>query len=94
MSSKACSIAALVCGIVGLVFSFLGVLAIVALVCSIIGIVLGAMGMKKANEENAPKGLAVGGLVCGIIGAAFAFIGVICYACIICSAAGAGMIHY
>lgn len=93
MSAKGCSIAALVCGIVGLVFSWLGVFSIIALICSIIGIVLGAMGMKKAEAENVPKGLAVGGLVCGIIGAAFAFIGVICYACILCSAAGAGIIR-
>lgn len=93
MSAKACSIAALVCGIVGLVFSWFGVFAIIALICSIVGIIFGAMGMKKANAENAPKGLAVGGLVCGIIGAAFSFIGVICYACIICSAASAGIVY-
>ena len=94
MSAKGCSIAALVCGVVGLVFSWFGIFAIIALICSIVGIILGAMGMKKAEAENMPKGLAVAGLVCGIVGAAFAVIGVICYACILCSAAGAGMIHY
>ncbi|MBQ7505265.1 MAG: hypothetical protein IJT79_08120 [Ruminococcus sp.] len=93
MSAKACSVTALVCGIVGLVFSWFGVLAIIALICSVVGIILGAMGMKKAEAENMPKGLAVGGLVCGIIGAAFSLIGVICYACILCSAAGAGLIR-
>lgn len=86
MSAKTCSIVALVCGIIGVVFAWWGlVLSIIALICAIAGIVFGAMGMKKAKAENAPKGLAVAGLVCGIVGAALAFIGVICAACILCA---------
>ena len=88
MNAKTSSIVALVCGIVGVVGCFVGniVVAIIALVAAIAGIVFGAMGMKKAKAENAPKGLAVAGLVCGIVGAAFAFIGVICAACVLCAA--------
>ncbi len=86
MSAKSCSIVALVCGIVGIVFAWWGlVLSIIAFICSIVGIVFGAIGMKKAKAENAPKGLAVAGLVCGIVGTALAFIGVICAACVICA---------
>ena len=86
MNAKTCSIVALVCGIVGVVFAWMGlVFSIIALIASVAGIIFGAMGMKKAKEENVPKGLAVAGLVCGIVGAAFAFIGVICSACVLCA---------
>ena len=87
MNSKTCSIIALVCGIIGVVFAWWGmVISIIAFICAIVGIVFGAMGMKKAKAENAPKGLAVAGLVCGIVGAALALIGVICAACVLCTA--------
>ena len=85
MNSKVCSIIALVCGAIGVVFAWWGYLAFVALVCSIVGIVFGAMGIKKAKAENAPKGLAVAGLVCGIVGAALSFILACCVICVACT---------
>ena len=91
MNSKTCSIIALVCGIIGVTCCWWGlVISIIAFVCAIAGIIFGAIGMKKAKAENAPKGLAVAGLVCGIVGAALALIGVICAACAIAALAAYG----
>lgn len=57
--------ASLVLGIVSCVLSFCGIyLAVIGLVCGIIAIVLAVKGRKLP----AKKGLATGGLVCGIVG--------------------------
>lgn len=89
-SSKGISIAALVCGIVGIVGAWFPVICYFALIIAIVGIVLGAIGMKKAKENNEPKGLATAGLVLGIIGTALAVIGVICIVACTVAANAAG----
>lgn len=88
-SNKGMSIAALVCGIVGCVGMFMSahpVIAVITLVVAILGIVFGAKGMKASKVTGEGKGLAVAGLVLGIIGTVFAAIGVICWACVACAA--------
>jgi hypothetical protein len=87
-SGKNMSIAALVCGILGIVGSWIPVVCYFTLVLAILGIVFGAKGMKKSKESGQNKGLAVAGLVLGIIGTAFAAIGVLC---VICAAGIIGM---
>ena len=62
------NVAALVVGIVGAVLSLIPCLGMYALPLTIIAIVLGALAMKKP----AGKGLAIAGLVCGIVGTAIA----------------------
>ena len=62
------SIAALVLGIVGIIFDF--IYAIVGLVAGIVGIVL---ALKARKTENA-VGMATGGLICSIIAVALAAI--------------------
>ena len=59
------AIAALVCGIIGVVGCFFGWFAIASLVLSIVGIVLGAKGMQVAKTTGTGNGLAIAGLVCG-----------------------------
>ena len=41
-------------------------------------VVFGAVGMKQAQASGQGKGLAIAGLVCGIVGAVFGLIGMIC----------------
>lgn len=72
------AIAGLVCGIIGLAFCWAGWFALASLVLSIIGIVCGAKGMEAAKRTNSGKGLAVAGLVCGIVGVSFALVAVTC----------------
>lgn len=80
--SNPMAVGALVCGIIGVIFCWFGWFSFVALVLSIVGIVLGAKGMQVAKTTNAGKGLAVAGLVCGIVGTAFSLIAVVCYVCV------------
>lgn len=84
------AIAALVCGIVGVVGCFLGYFAFVSLALSIVGIVLGVKGMNVAKSTGTGKGLAIAGLVCGIVGAAFSLIGAICAICLCAGASSLG----
>ncbi len=74
------SIAALVCGILGIVGAWIPVVCYFTLVLAILGIVFGAKGMKQAKITGQGKGLAVAGLVLGIIGCSFSAIAVICIA--------------
>ena len=63
------AVAALVCGIVGLVFSFVPIIGVIAWPLVILGIIFGGVGLSKANQvPGAPKGMAVAGLTCSIVG--------------------------
>lgn len=61
-------IAALVLGIVGLLFSLVPCLGMYALPLTVLAVIFGAVGMKKP----AGKGMAIAGLVCGVVGTAVA----------------------
>lgn len=84
-SGNVFSILALVFGILACVGAFIPYITYVAWVVGILAIVFGAIGMKRSRESNSGFGLAVAGLVLGIIGTVFAFIGFICI--VICAAA-------
>lgn len=72
------AIAALVCGILCIIGAWIPVVSYFTVVLAVLGIVFGVKGQKIAKELNSGKGLATAGLVLGIIGAAFAAIGIIC----------------
>lgn len=95
MTVKNMSIIALVCGIVGIVGSFIPGIKYIAPFCAIAGIVFGALALKriKAGEEVENKGLATAGMICGIVSTAISVLAVVCTICVICGlAAGlAGM---
>ena len=77
--SSGLSVAALVCGLLGIIGSFVPVVKYFTLVLAILGIVFGVIGKKKAAEAGSTNtGLATAGLVLGIIGTAFSLVGVIC----------------
>lgn len=90
MNTKNLSIAALVCGIVGIAGSFIPYAKYIMPLCAIAGIILGAIALnniKKTGEvEN--KGLALGGLICGIVSLAWDIVSIACAACILCGIAG------
>ena len=88
------AIAALVAGVLGLIIA-LFVNGWVGLVISVVAIVLGAIGMKKAKETNSGKGLAVAGLVCGIVSTAICVIVIIAaFACASAIAGAVGSLAY
>ncbi len=85
---KTLQVGALVCSLVGLVLSFfVGGIAfsLIEVALCVIGIVLGAKGMKAATMAGQGKGMAIAGLVLGIIGVVFASVNLIC--AIACAAA-------
>jgi hypothetical protein len=60
------AVASMVLGICGLLFGWLYVIP------CILGVVFGAVALRKINAEGlAGRGMAIAGLVCGIIGTAF-----------------------
>lgn len=75
-------VAALICGLLGIISVFTSALPILTwflFVAAILGIVFGAVGMSKSKVANgSASGLAIAGLILGIIGCVFGFIGVIC----------------
>ena len=79
------AIAALVCGVLGIIGSFIPVVMYFTAVLAVLGIIFGVMGMKKAKQLGSGNGLAVAGLVLGIVGTVFAIIGIICYASVACA---------
>lgn len=72
------AIAALICGILGIVGSFIPVVTYFTTVLAILGIIFGVKGKQQADLINSGKGLATAGLVLGIIGTVFGLLGVIC----------------
>lgn len=86
------AIAALVCGILGIIGGFIPVVCYFTLVLSILGIVFGVKARKQSMEtQDGKSGLATAGMVCGIVGAGFSAVGVICVLCAVgIAAAGAG----
>jgi len=76
-TSNGLGIAAMSCGIAGLVFMWVPVLG---LLLGIAGIVLGAMSMGACNRNEANnRGMAIAGIVCGAVATFFALIFNIAY---------------
>jgi hypothetical protein len=62
-------VAGFVCGLIGLLFSFMPVIGVIAWPLVIIGVVLSGVGLSYANSGKANnKGLAVAGLCVSILG--------------------------
>ena len=62
------AIAGFVTGLVGLIFSISFVGFFIGGPLCIVGIVLSGIGLNQANQRNAPRGLAIGGLTCAVVG--------------------------
>ncbi len=88
---KGLSIAALVLGICGLVVPWVGT------ICAILGIIFGVIGRAKSVAcYNKASGLATAGLVCGIVGAAFAVMWIVVCTCpgALCSACASSAYYW
>ena len=83
---KGFSIAALVLGVLGIVGGWIPVVCYFTTICAILGIVFGVKGRKMSVAVHGKaSGLATAGLVLGIIGTAFAVLGLLCT--VVCAAA-------
>jgi hypothetical protein len=67
--SNGMAVASMVLGIVGLVFSFIPFIGVIAWPLVILGVIFGGVGISKANQiPGAPKGMAIAGLTCSLVG--------------------------
>lgn len=89
-SGNGLGVSALVCGILGIVGSFIPIVCYLTLVLAILGIIFGVKARKSCAPEK--KGLATAGLVLGIIGTAFSALGVICVLACAATAGTAGLL--
>lgn len=80
-ASKGLSIAALICGILGIIGGWFPVVQYFTFVLAILGIILGAKAKKAAVANGEPTGMATAGLVLGIIGTALGALGIVCTVC-------------
>lgn len=88
MDAKGLSIGAMVCGILGIVFSWIPFVVYIAFPLAVVGIVLAGVAMSRINKGGeGSKGMAVAGLVCGIVGAAIGLPSLICTICACATAA-------
>lgn len=81
------SIAAMVCGILGIVFCWC--YGIVGLILSIVALVL--YGRAKRLDGGLPSGMAKAGMICGIIGVILSTIALIYYILIFIGVAGSAL---
>lgn len=86
MTTKNKAIVALVCGILGIVGDAIPGVRYVTGILAIIGIVFGALALKD-KPEGSDKGMAIAGLVCGIVAVALTIITIACTACAIATIA-------
>ncbi len=61
-------VGSLILGIVGLVLSLIPILGMYALPLTLLAVIFGALGLKSLTG----KGMAIGGLICGLLGSVIA----------------------
>ena len=83
---KGQAIAGFVLSLVGIVFGILsGLFSLIGLPVAIVGLVLSVIGGKKLRANGQPAGIAIAGLVLGIIAVVFTAIAFFtCGLCILC----------
>lgn len=64
-------VASLVFGIVAVLFSIIPCFGFFALILDLPALIFAVIGLSKAMKNNSPKGLAIAGLILGIIAAIF-----------------------
>ena len=75
------AIASLILGILAVVLMFVSwhpALAVPDILFGILAIVFGTIGMKRAKLNNSPSGIAIAGLVCGIVSVSVAVLAMLC----------------
>ena len=72
-AGRGLGIAGFVLGVWAIVLSFIPCLGMYAIFPGVVGIILSCISIKQASGAGAPKGLAIAGLVCAIIGTLVAY---------------------
>ena len=67
-AGKTLGIAGMILGIITVIVSFIPCLGMYALIPGVVGLIVSIISINQANKAGAPKGMAVAGLICSIIG--------------------------
>ena len=79
------ALASLILGIVAIVFCWAGYFAIVPLICGIVAVILGVKAQKEMPVGAPNRGMAIAGLVMGIVGAVLSLIFFACTLVAVCT---------
>ncbi len=71
------AVAALVCGIIGMLIAWIPFITFGGLVLAILGLVFGIIGLRRSNTVGKGRGQAITGIVTGSIGLALAVLGIV-----------------
>lgn len=66
-NGKGLGIAGMILGILAIILSFIPCFGWWAIVLAVVGVILSAVSMTQAKKANAPKGMAIAGLICSIL---------------------------
>ncbi|MDP1802383.1 MAG: DUF4190 domain-containing protein [Bacteroidota bacterium] len=66
-NGKGLGIAGMILGILAIIVSFVPCFGWWAIVLAVVGVILSAISMSQAKKANAPKGMAIAGLICSIL---------------------------
>ncbi|MBL7912241.1 MAG: DUF4190 domain-containing protein [Bacteroidia bacterium] len=66
-NGKGLGIAGMILGILAIIVSFVPCFGWWAIVLAVVGLILSAVSMAQAKKANAPKGMAIAGLICSIL---------------------------
>ncbi len=66
-NGKGLGIAGMILGILAIIVSFVPCFGWWAIVLAVVGVILSAISMAQAKKANAPKGMAIAGLICSIL---------------------------
>lgn len=62
-------------------YSGAAIISAIGLIVALCGLILSVVGFKELKMQGQPKGMAIAGLICGIIGLVFCISCTACYAC-------------
>lgn len=71
-AGKTLGMVGMILGIVAVVLSFIPCLGMYALIPGVIGLILSIVSISQAGKVGAPKGMAIAGIACSIVGCAIA----------------------
>ncbi|MDO9000741.1 MAG: DUF4190 domain-containing protein [Bacteroidota bacterium] len=66
-NGKGLGIAGMILGILAIIVSFVPCFGWWAIVLAVVGVILSAVSLSQAKKANAPKGMAIAGLICSIL---------------------------
>ncbi|MEI8135869.1 MAG: DUF4190 domain-containing protein [Bacteroidota bacterium] len=82
-NGKNLGIAGMILGIIAIIVSFIGCMAVCSILLAVVGLVLSAISMSQAKKAGASKGMAIAGLICSILAIIICLIWIFVFAAVV-----------